>query len=45
MLVPLIWAKLKVLFKKSLGEIRVLINGIWRKFRNTNQYQLEDVID
>lgn len=40
-----ICAKFKILLWKILRETRVFVDNTQKKFYNTNQYQLENVID
>lgn len=40
-----IFAKFKDFLQKSLSETQVFINDVWKKFHNTSQYQLKDLMD
>lgn len=42
---PLTWAGFKIFLQKSFEKTRVFVDDIWRKFHNTNKYQLEDIMD
>lgn len=44
-LIPLTWATFIIFLQKNLNETQVFVDNIWKKFYNTNQYQLENIMD
>ena len=43
--VPITWEEFEAFLRRSLGESRAFVDGIWKSIRRNSQYQSEEVMD